>query len=656
MLGVSHAATVGLNFQLNYCYAQSYSGFLVTLPAFGIGTNSWENLAQMNTGYGCGGGTPPYTLSTIISTTTSTGGLNPLPNGSLTVTWSADTANFSGFAGYGGGLPGYKQYAGPPGYDYSGDPPPSRTPAQPFPTGEWEVYSGFLRDGVNFGPGSSGGDNNQPGYSIDITGLKSVFTNSSFVVELVAASDSMQTLTNAFIIDATANVTNSSVTYPATPFPSVDYGGTGGWYRGHGGGLSTMSNPLNTDHVKIIGNRAAHGANPTPNGFDDASTIAGFILTDKPVVTMSPQSLVASAHDTVTLNPYAIGVPPLSYQWRKNGEPIPNATNANYVITDASTAYTGNYDLVVTNLYGSATSSVALVTVDQIALSGGNNFVIDSKPSGIEDDGYTLGATWLASSTDGASTTRSGVMSFAAASSNQIVDPAVTNFDTATGTVTFWMRSAGVANSASGLSATLFDRLTNGNGLDIAQNPDGTVGVTNAGAVVSTSVSVSDNNWHFIAVTYDQSFSGNAYIYVDGVQQAAVGNFAAWSWQPGQEIELGLSHDTVSYQPFNGLMDDVRVYNRVLTDTEIGSVYSSDDLVDTNALLLRLNFDGPPGAGILMQWLTPDGILQSADSVAGPYTNLPGVISPYAATARKNMKFYRYQHTQATLISNPFLM
>ena len=56
MLGVSEAATVGLHFQVNYCYNQGYSGFLVTLPAFGIGTNGWENLQQMNTGYGCGGG------------------------------------------------------------------------------------------------------------------------------------------------------------------------------------------------------------------------------------------------------------------------------------------------------------------------------------------------------------------------------------------------------------------------------------------------------------------------------------------------------------------------------------------------------------------------------------------------------------------------
>src|SRR5258706_11976590 len=50
MLGVSEAATVGINFQANYCGAPSLSGYIVTTQAFGIGTNGWQNLTQMDTG------------------------------------------------------------------------------------------------------------------------------------------------------------------------------------------------------------------------------------------------------------------------------------------------------------------------------------------------------------------------------------------------------------------------------------------------------------------------------------------------------------------------------------------------------------------------------------------------------------------------------
>ncbi len=354
MLGVSHAATVGFNFQANYCSAHSYSGAVVTAPAFGINPAGWESLSQMDNGYGSCAGPLFYTLNEVIDTTTSTGGLNPLPNGSLNITWDAATANVSGFGGYG------------PLYGGNG-----------YHPGEQEVYWGFLRDGVNFGPGSSGADNNQPGYSVDIVGLKSVFTNHPFVIQLIASSDSMHTLTNAFIIDATHSSTQS-VIYPN---PQV-YGNAGSapWFRAIGGGLSTVSGSVDADHVKIIGNRATHGGTIAGgDDYDSASTIAGFIITDKPVVTMSPQPVVAGIHDNVNLRTIAAGVPPISYQWRKGGVPIAGATSASYSITDITAS--GNYDVVVTNLYGSAISKVSTVAVDQLSIvqdTGGSGNVIIS--------------------------------------------------------------------------------------------------------------------------------------------------------------------------------------------------------------------------------------------------------------------------------------
>src|SRR5579859_4721923 len=92
MLGVSHAATVAMHFQDTYCYDGRYSGYPVTLKAFGIAPGGWQNLLPMQTGYGCGTFGAPYTysLNETIDTTTSSNGLNPLPNGSLTVNWTAN--------------------------------------------------------------------------------------------------------------------------------------------------------------------------------------------------------------------------------------------------------------------------------------------------------------------------------------------------------------------------------------------------------------------------------------------------------------------------------------------------------------------------------------------------------------------------------------
>lgn len=652
MLGVSQAASIGLHFQENYCGSAAYSGFPVTLSAFGIPPSGWENLTAMDTGYGSCAGPLGYTFNQVISTNTSTGGLNPLPRGALNVTWFGPTANFSGFAGYAGS---------PPHYNYTGAYPYSKTQ----PTGEEQIYATFLRDGINFGPEPGGGrgpDNNQPGYSVDITGLKSLFPSNSFVIELIAASDSMQTLTNAFIIDVVGSTTNS-VTYPNTP-PVAD-AGLAPWARGQGGGLSTVSAPLNTDHVQIISNHPQHGGTGfPPTGFDNAGTISGFIITDKPVVTMSPQPVLAGPGDNVTLSPYAIGVPPLAYQWRLNGLPIAGATNLNYGISNAVASKGGNYDLVVTNIYGSATSHVAAVTVDSVGLAFGTNLVDDTNPSNTPHLGRNIGATWLASSSDG-TISRSGVEQFVAATPSKITVPGTTDLDVATGTVMFWMRSAGVDTGSGGnAGAALFGRTTGNLGDDfiLVQQDGGNLlfdAPLNAGGIansINSAAIVSDNKWHFVAVTFDQSDSGGAALYVDGVLDTTNANSSSWSWPSGKQIELGFTSDSF-WRSYNGLLDDVRVYSRQLTAAEILSVRNTGALVDTAALRLRENYDTPKASGITLTWSEPNVILQSATSVTGPYTDITTAASPYDVPLSGTKKFYRYRnYIPKTFVTNPYLM
>ena len=316
MLGVSSAATVGLHFTETYCGGYTnYSGFPVTLTAFGIAPGNWQNLIPMGTGYQSCAGPLGFNLSEVVSTNTTTNGLNPLPNGTLTLNWYASTANYTPFAGYVAGSPPNYLH---PGGEAGGGGVRSNTV-----TGEEEVYATFFRDGINFGPGQSGANNDQPPYTVDITGLKSLFTNSSFVVELVASSDSMETLTNALVIDL-ANTVTDVVSYPSTP-PVADIGDAP-WIRGAGGGLSTVTGAINSDHILITSVQPAHLAGK-PGGYNHAGNLSGFIVTDKPVVSMSPNQVVSGIGDTVDLSAYAIGVLPLSYQWRFNGQPIPGATN-----------------------------------------------------------------------------------------------------------------------------------------------------------------------------------------------------------------------------------------------------------------------------------------------------------------------------------------
>ncbi len=656
MLGVSSAATIGLHFQVNYCASTPYSGFPVTMTAFGIASNGWESLTPMPSGYGCSPVNWTYTLSETVDTTTTTDGLNPLPNGSLSLTWTAATANYSGFFGYGD-----LSFAGPPDYSNPGNHPPI-----PVPSGESQIYLSFLRDGINFGPSPSnpGGpnpDNNLPPYVVDITGLKSLFTNTPFVIELIASSDSLYGLTNAFVIDVTNRLTNS-VSYPNISPVNIQNGFGAPWLRGVGGGLSMASAPVNGDHVQITPAQPQHSAGPP--AINNAATISGFIVTDKPVVSMSPQSIpVAGPGDSILLSAYAIGVPPLSYQWRLNGTKIANATNLSYTIPNVnSLALGGNYDLVVTNLYGATTSQVSTVTVDRLTQSPASNVVYDSNPANPQHDGVDMGASWEASSSDG-SITRTGVMDFVATNADGITVQDTASFDGPTGTVTFWMQSAGTDTSASGNEgASLFCRPVGGvpaNDFLLLQD-DGSPGnlyfeAPGSANSFSSVAGVSDGHWHFVALTFDQSASGGAGLYIDGALDTTNANGSSWSWTLGQLLEIGYSSDSF-WRAYNGVLNDVRYYSAILSSSQIATIYSSGALVDTTDLQLQFKFTAAPGDGVTLSWLESSAVLQSASSVKGPWADVPGVSSPYTIVPTAAQQYFRYRYVPQALVSNPYLM
>ncbi len=82
-----------------------------------------------------------------------------------------------------------------------------------------------------------------------------------------------------------------------------------------------------------------------------------------PFITANPTNITVVKGQPATLYVEADGSPTLQYQWRRNGLSVSGATVNPYTI--ASTAYpdAGNWDLVITNNFGTITSEVAVVTV-----------------------------------------------------------------------------------------------------------------------------------------------------------------------------------------------------------------------------------------------------------------------------------------------------
>ena len=66
------------------------------------------------------------------------------------------------------------------------------------------------------------------------------------------------------------------------------------------------------------------------------------------------------------LSAAAVGSLPISYQWCLNGVPLPGKTNMILLLTNVTLAEAGDYTAVAVNPYGSATSAVARVIVEDV--------------------------------------------------------------------------------------------------------------------------------------------------------------------------------------------------------------------------------------------------------------------------------------------------
>ncbi len=90
-------------------------------------------------------------------------------------------------------------------------------------------------------------------------------------------------------------------------------------------------------------------------------------------VTISqPRGVTTLVGNSAALTVFASGTPPLSYQWRFNGAALADdrriiGSQSNpLVITNVLLSDAGGYQVIVTNAYGSATSAVAVLVVNQV--------------------------------------------------------------------------------------------------------------------------------------------------------------------------------------------------------------------------------------------------------------------------------------------------
>jgi hypothetical protein len=309
-----------------------------------------------------------------------------------------------------------------------------------------------------------------------------------------------------------------------------------------------------------------------------------------PTITQQPVSVTVSQGGTAAFSVTASGSHPLSYQWRHSGD-IDGATSTTLTFSNAQPSQSGSYSVVVSNPYGSVTSSVATLTVNAlICAPATSNLVSWWKAEGNTSDtvdgnnGAVVGTMGYVNGEVG--------QGFSFIANNGYVKvPASSSLDIGAGgalTIEGWIKPSEVNNhypiwewnnghtqpgspvgeglnvwlsivSAAGTGpGSIFVSLMDTTGsLHQMSTPAGTFNTT---------------DFQHLAVTYDRT-TGLAKVFRNGqlVTQQQVGAFTP---QTTYDFYLGY-RPTSENLHFRGIMDEVAVYNRALGSSELAAIYSS---------------------------------------------------------------------------------
>ena len=309
-----------------------------------------------------------------------------------------------------------------------------------------------------------------------------------------------------------------------------------------------------------------------------------------PVIVSGPQNQTALAGGTVIFNVNTTGSQPLSYQWFVNANNLPGATNATLILANVQPGLSGNnYSVQVSNRAGLTNSGSALLTV--------NLPPCDPPPSG-------LVGWWAAEGNANDSFgTNNGVLSGGVSFANGEVGRAF-QFDGVTGTVIIpaspsldvgtnqgltiegWIQPADPVanaplvewNSGTDQLGSHFwiniPTLYGGGGpgslfANIVDTTGANHYMTSGGGLFST------NSLAHVALSYDQA-SGMATLYCNGTV-VAVQALGVFTPRTVYNLNLGYRPASASFLPYyyGGLMDEMSIYSRTLSATEIAAIYNA---------------------------------------------------------------------------------
>lgn len=302
-----------------------------------------------------------------------------------------------------------------------------------------------------------------------------------------------------------------------------------------------------------------------------------------PIISTPPASAVRFINGTVKFSATVGGSLPLTLQWKHGSQPIAGATSATLVLTDLQEADAGDYTLTATNPYGvkEATASLSVVA----PTSKFESAVADSQPAGYWRLAETTGTvaydywggrdgTFGGGVTPGQPGPRPGTFAgFSAGNTayqfdggqGKVVIPPL-NFNKATATIVAWIYPNGAQADYAGL---VFSRGAAVSGLDYKGTTDQLGYHWNDASNThqwDSGLYPAHDQWNFVALVVEPS-QGTLYLDSGAGLTSAVNDVTHGPSAFDGTVQLG--QDGTSGRLFKGLIDDVVIYDRALSQTEI---------------------------------------------------------------------------------------
>jgi hypothetical protein len=370
-----------------------------------------------------------------------------------------------------------------------------------------------------------------------------------------------------------------------------------------------------------------------------------------PVITAQPINQTVTVGGTATFTVGANGTPPLSYQWYFNGtSPVAGGTNTLLTLTNVQLSQGGLYSVVVSNAINSAASSNALLTVNVPNCS--------APPAGLVS--WWKGESNALDSVDGHNGTLQGGVAFAAGEvskafnfngSNSYVEvpdsPSLRLTNTLT--IEFWVKRQQIVGRPYG-------------DIVVEKGGDWTGGVENYGVGIATAGygdlfqfffaggnrgcgNLNDLNWHHCAVVAHNGDVDPTF-YLDGVQQPVTWRQGASTinlYPSTRPLHIGAQIDPSFIYYSDTLVDELSIYNRALTATEIQAIYHAGSngkcagtVTAQTGVSMNLVF-GPviDNGDFVVHFAGIPGLtytIESAADLDGPWSKAANIIVPITDT------------------------